>query len=544
MKRTILVTVAVLVSAFGVARAVDVSGSHENPNQEFGAGTNYRLTGDTMFGWRTAVIAGDINLNGHALTMETGGGNQTVFSGAISGSGSLTWVGGGVPQVCASTLAGDKPNTYSGVTTLAHGELDLDKPAGVDAIPRDLVVGTADSAIIRLVKPNQINDKSRVTLGPKGVVGIELQGHEEKFASLTVTTHAVIDMGDKPASLAVGDSSDCAWDLTKTVTVRRFKPASDKLVFGDSAKGLSPAQLARVGFLDPAGMAPGLYAAKIGDHGQLSPNTLVAAVNPPFDISPQARAARATIYEVPGLANLTGAGSPLRDGMTIDFFGDSITWLNGYIATMDQAIKKGRGTAGKKVKLINRGINGGGVLQVRDGSDKAAYPGDSAQKAFAEVIAADKADVAVVYIGVNDVWWRNTQPEVFEKALRDIVASARANHTTLVLATLSVHGELPDGKNPEDARLDAFAQLTRKVAADTGTTLVDLRKIYLAYEQNNNAQLRVDGTLYSAPSHVLTYDTVHPNDKGVALLANCIAQGIVEALTAKPAATQGPRDRK
>ena len=68
-------------------------------------------------------------------------------------------------------------------------------------------------------------------------------------------------MGGEPATLTVGDSSACKWDLTKTVTISGFKPGKDKLVFGRNAKGLTPEQLARVGFDDPAGM---LYTAGIG----------------------------------------------------------------------------------------------------------------------------------------------------------------------------------------------------------------------------------------------------------------------------------------
>ena len=133
-----------------------------------GEGAGYKLVGDTIFGWRTGTLTGDIDLNGHALVMETGGGNRTVFSGAITGRGSLEWRGGGVPQVAPSILGGDKPNTFQGAFTLAQGVLDLDKPAGVDAIPGDLVIGAKASALVKLDKPNQINDAANVTLGGHG----------------------------------------------------------------------------------------------------------------------------------------------------------------------------------------------------------------------------------------------------------------------------------------------------------------------------------------------------------------------------------------
>jgi lysophospholipase L1-like esterase len=216
--------------------------------------------------------------------------------------------------------------------------------------------------------------------------------------------------------------------------------------------------------------------------------------------------------------------------MTLVFFGDSITWQNGFVDAIGQAIKSRAGTQAKTIKLVNRGINGGGVLQVRDGSTNSAFPGNSAQKPFAEAIAADKADLAVVCIGINDVWWRKTTPELFEQALRDLAASAKANQTKLVLATLGIRGELPDGQNGDDPKIEQFAEITRKVARDTSATLVDLRRACIAYLQNHNAQLRVDGTLYFMPSGILTYDGVHPGAKGVALLANLIGDGIGRAL--------------
>jgi lysophospholipase L1-like esterase len=190
----------------------------------------------------------------------------------------------------------------------------------------------------------------------------------------------------------------------------------------------------------------------------------------------------------------------LKDGTAISFFGDSITWQNVYISKIGTALKKGEGTQGMEIKLVNRGINGGGVLSIRDGSKKAAFVStkqrNGPQAPFAEIIKADQSSVAVVYIGINDVWWRKTSPEDFEKALRDLVDTARVNKTVPVLATLSVWRELPDGKNPGDPKCDQYAEITRKVAKSTNTTLVDLRAAFIAYLRNHNVELRVDGTWY------------------------------------------------
>lgn len=226
--------------------------------------------------------------------------------------------------------------------------------------------------------------------------------------------------------------------------------------------------------------------------------------------------------------------STLDKDTRISFFGDSITWQNVYISEIQQALESGEGTKDSGIHLFNHGINGGGVLSIRDGSDKAAYveakTRNGKQKPFAEVIAADQADIAVVFIGINDVWWRKTSPADFEQALRDIAASAKAKKTTLVLATLTVYQEKPDGSNPLDPKCDQYAEITRKVARSTGATLVDLRSVYLAYLRNHNAELRVDGSLNYVRTGVVTYDGVHPNAAGNGLLADHISRGIHDAL--------------
>jgi len=528
-----------LLAAAGMSGGVEVSGNVKKPHATYGRKANYKLVGDTTFGWVRQPFTGDVDINAHKFVMETGGGNRTVFSGVISGKGQFFWNGGGQArwQVVASFLAGTKPNTFSGTLTILRGTLALAKPPGVDAVAGDLVLGGgSNQAIVRLDAPNQIKDSARILITGKHEGRIRTQGFDETVSSLSLQAHGYIDLGDGASALRFADSSAAKWDLTKTLTVRNWTAGKDKVVFGGGrgGKGLSEAQLSRVGFAGPSDRAPGLYTAKMLDDGQIAPDRKVRAVRPPFDVSQKARAEREKIYDVPGRANLSGPETPLTDGMRISLFGDSITWQNVYITTIGESLKAGAGTKGMEIRLFNHGINGGGVLSIRDGTKKSAYVSASnrsgPQSPFARVIAADKANVAVVYIGVNDVWWRKTRGEDFEQALRDIAASAKANKTTLVLATLSVLREMPDGTNPADKRCDQFAEITRKVAAATGATLVDLRKVFIAYLRNHNAELRVDGTLKFLPTGVLTYDGVHANARGNALLGDHIAQGIHEAL--------------
>ena len=259
----------------------------------------------------------------------------------------------------------------------------------------------------------------------------------------------------------------------------------------------------------------------------------VAAQTPPFDTSPAAVAARAAVYSVPGRAHLTSPGTPLVAGTKIDFFGDSITWLNGYVTKIQNAINTGTTTGGKGIVCINRGDDGAGVLQILNGDPGTAHGyGGVTQQPFASTLAADHPKVAVVFIGVNDVWWRGTSPATFQQGLADIVSQGNSAGVTMVLATLAVNGEKPDGTNPNDAKYDQFAQITRDVASSTHTTLVDLRTAYIDYEMNNNKRQSVFP--FYQTSGILTYDGIHPTDLGNNLLSDQISEGIYQSLVPEP----------
>jgi lysophospholipase L1-like esterase len=139
--------------------------------------------------------------------------------------------------------------------------------------------------------------------------------------------------------------------------------------------------------------------------------------------------------------------------------------------------------------------------------------------------------VAVVYIGINDVWWRKTSPQDFEQALVDLHKAAAANGTKLIFTTLAVYRERPDGSNEKDKLCDQFAELTRKVARQQSVPLVDLRTAFVNYLKNHNVELRVNGDIEFANMGILTGDGVHPNQKGNELIADLIANELAETLT-------------
>jgi autotransporter-associated beta strand protein len=87
----------------------------------------------------TIVYAGPITLESIAAV---GGTRPFTITGTISGPGSLAKIGS-TTAANSVTLAGDHPNTYAGTTILGgSGRLVLAKPAGVNAIPDNVLLSS------------------------------------------------------------------------------------------------------------------------------------------------------------------------------------------------------------------------------------------------------------------------------------------------------------------------------------------------------------------------------------------------------------------
>ena len=92
------------------------------------------------------------------------------FNGPIGGTGDLTKTGTG-----NVLFAGTAPNTYAGTTIVLTGELQLAKPAGVNAVPGDLTIepgSTGETTFVRTARDEQIPDSATVTVRNYGRVYI------------------------------------------------------------------------------------------------------------------------------------------------------------------------------------------------------------------------------------------------------------------------------------------------------------------------------------------------------------------------------------
>ncbi|HXD86445.1 MAG TPA: SGNH/GDSL hydrolase family protein [Urbifossiella sp.] len=213
------------------------------------------------------------------------------------------------------------------------------------------------------------------------------------------------------------------------------------------------------------------------------------------------------------IAMSTPAAEPaLQKGEKIVFLGDSITQggvgKKGYVTLIKNALNEKHKDLG--ITVIGAGISGNKVPDL--------------QRRLEKDVLAKKPTLVVIYIGINDVWHgesdpaRGTSPEKYEAGLKDIIGKIQGAGARVVLCTPTVIGEKKAGANKLDKKLDEYADISRKVAKETKSTLCDLRKAFEDYLAKHNDGDKERG--------ILTTDRVHLNDAGNKLVAETILQTI------------------
>jgi lysophospholipase L1-like esterase len=185
----------------------------------------------------------------------------------------------------------------------------------------------------------------------------------------------------------------------------------------------------------------------------------------------------------------------------IIFFGDSITQqgvsANGYVTLIKKALDS------TKYTVTGAGIGGNKVydLYLRLEDD----------------VLNKKPDLVVIYVGINDVWHKQsshtgTDYDKYLKFYQALINKIQASGSKVVLVTPSVVGEKKDGTNELDADLNKYAAGIRELAAKNNLPVCDLRKIFADYEAKNNPEDKEKG--------ILTVDRVHLNETGNKLVAD------------------------
>lgn len=192
------------------------------------------------------------------------------------------------------------------------------------------------------------------------------------------------------------------------------------------------------------------------------------------------------------------------------FFGDSITEQGvnpgGYIAMLKDNLKK-KGIA-ENYEIIGAGISGNKIYDLFLRLEKD--------------VLAQKPDVVVIYIGVNDVWHKawgtGTDYDKFGKFYDAVVKKIQAQGAKVVLATPAAIGEKHDYSNTQDGDLNAYSNWIREYAKSNKLGIVDLRKVFHDYSLANNPNNDAKG--------ILTTDGVHLNEKGNKLVADLMWEAV------------------
>jgi lysophospholipase L1-like esterase len=189
----------------------------------------------------------------------------------------------------------------------------------------------------------------------------------------------------------------------------------------------------------------------------------------------------------------------------IVFFGDSITQMGtnkgGYIDRIQNAVTA-KGIQ-NKYDLLGSGVGYNKIYDLFLRMD--------------DDVMAKKPSLVVIYIGINDVGHKystrtGTDIDKYEKFYVAIIKKLQSKNIKVAVCTPTVLGEKKDNANPQDAELDAYSEVVRKLATSMNCTLIDLRKAFVAYEQLNNKDNKESG--------LLTVDRIHLTDAGNQLVAD------------------------
>ncbi len=188
----------------------------------------------------------------------------------------------------------------------------------------------------------------------------------------------------------------------------------------------------------------------------------------------------------------------------IIFFGDSLTEQGvkpiGYITKLMNLLKSDDEDG--NYNLIGAGVSGNKVNDLYLRMD--------------EDVLAKGPDVVVIFIGVNDVWHKQTfgaatEANEFEAHYEAIIKKLQASDIKIIICTPAVIGEKTNGSNDLDDDLNKYSNIIIELAQKNDLPLVDLRQSFLTYNLANNPQYKHAG--------ILTTDGVHLNEAGNQLVA-------------------------
>jgi len=214
----------------------------------------------------TAALGGVIDTQANNVTLN-GGLTSTLNNPGIASAVIVTKKGTGT-----LTLAGTS-NFAGGLTASAGRLLVNGTVSGLDT----LTIGS--TATVELGASFRFNANTGLTLGG-GTLATD--GFTESLGAFNLSgnVQSAIDLGNGSSVLTLAAATlQSNWSGTLVIynwSGSATGGGTDQVVFGSSSSGLTPGELAKITFVDPAGFAPGNYSAQM-----LSTGEVVAVVPEP-----------------------------------------------------------------------------------------------------------------------------------------------------------------------------------------------------------------------------------------------------------------------
>jgi autotransporter-associated beta strand protein len=273
-----------------------------------------------------SIGATRLSVTGANRSLEIGGlalsGNATLNTAAnltITGPITESVAGMGITKSTGTaklTIGGSTANTYTGLTRINAGPVELNKPAGVTAVGGDLQVFGGS---VKLLADQQIANTGAVSVANAGS-SIDFAGHSETMGAFSVTGNATSTVGATGTASQLGTAMLRVTSLTVN-TGGKLDLANNRLI--DDYSGGTPITSIRTaiaaGYANGAWTGPGIQSSSA-----IANPTRALGYADASDVLPFANGATSdtflgsTVDKTTMLIRYTLAGDANLDG-TVDF---------------------------------------------------------------------------------------------------------------------------------------------------------------------------------------------------------------------------------
>jgi fibronectin-binding autotransporter adhesin len=222
---------------------------------------------------KTNTLTGPITLLSNTTIRVVSPTDRLIFGDSVAGAGGLVKVGTGT-----LVLQGGGANTYSGITTVVEGSLELNKPGKV-AVPGALLIGDdeslAASHVVRVLSAGQFGGNAPVAIYSSGVLDLS----DAFFAPQSIgslTGIGLTKLGVSPLSIG-GDNTDTQYGGRFTGTGAVIKQGTGTLTLGGASDQFFGVTTVNAGVLNVQNWIPS-SPVTVNAGGKLMGNGLVGSV--------------------------------------------------------------------------------------------------------------------------------------------------------------------------------------------------------------------------------------------------------------------------